>query len=133
MLCYYVLVVFQAPERSLSQREALNLIILACKHLCRTPGASRHLFHSSTCGLVFDLAWWQQNVCRDAHKFEHILLEQNAQKLHLFSYTSLKPGYEVPQNHYDYLQNLPFQNPLFEYLHSLFKSPFPFELSKSIC
>jgi len=91
-LCYYALVVLQAPERLFFQREALNLIILACKHLCRTPGASRHLFHLNTCGLVFDLAWYQRSFCRGAHKFKHILLEQNAQKLHLFSNTSLKPG-----------------------------------------
>ena len=85
MLCYYAQVVFRAPGRLFFRRGALNLIILACKHLCRTPGAARHLFHLNTCGLAFDLAWCQRNFCRGAHKFRHILLEQNAQKLHLFS------------------------------------------------
>ena len=134
MLCCYALVVFQAPGRLFFQREALNLIILACKHLCRTPGASRHLFRLNTCGLVFDLAWYQRSFCRGAHKLKHIHLQRNAQKLHSFSNTGLIIilSCSKVQNHYDYLQYLPFQNP-FEYLHLLFRPISPFERSKSIC
>ena len=135
MLCCYALVVFQAPGRLFFQREALNLVILACKHLCRTPGASRHLFRLNTCGLVFDLAWYQRSSCRGAHKLKHIHLQRNARKLHLFSNTGLiiiKYYFYMLQNRSDYLQYLPCQNP-FEYLHLLFRSISPFERSKSIC